>query len=465
MHLPDKVDTICALATAPGVGAIAVIRISGNKAFEVGSKIFQTKKGTIINFNEVKTHTLHFGNIVNEFEIIDEVLVSVFKNPNSYTGDDTLEISCHGSTYIQQKILEEIQKNGIRLATAGEFTLRAFLNGKLDLTQAEAVGDLIAAEHASAHKTAIQQLRGGYQTAMRELRQQLMDFASLLELELDFAEEDVEFANREQLKILIQGLLIEVNKLLNSFSTGNALKSGIPVVIAGKPNVGKSTLLNTFLNEEKAIVSDIAGTTRDVVEDQLVISGYRFRFIDTAGLRKTEDQIEKIGVERTYAQTEKASIILYLCDPGQSTPEEALNEIKALKIRMANEDAIILTIVNKTDQYPAQVAAYSKLPNAILISAKEKINIELLKERLLKIVKEQEIAIEGQIVTNARHASSLKNAAEALQKVIAGIENNLSTDLLAFELKTSLYHLGEITGEIYTDDLLGNIFSRFCIGK
>ncbi|HOS48984.1 MAG TPA: tRNA uridine-5-carboxymethylaminomethyl(34) synthesis GTPase MnmE [Bacteroidia bacterium] len=466
MHLPDRNDTICALATAPGMGAIAVIRISGANTFDIINKIFQSKSGKSKDFKSAKSHTLHFGNIIFDNKIIDEVLLSVFKNPMSYTGEDTTEISCHGSTYIQQQLLQVLQQTGARLAEPGEFTLRAFLNGKLDLTQAEAVADLISSQHASAHTTAIQQLRGGYNSTIQALRQQLMDFASLIELELDFAEEDVEFANRDQLRALINGLLKEVKTLRNSFDTGNAMKNGIPVVIAGKPNVGKSTLLNALLNEEKAIVSEIAGTTRDVVEDQLIIDGYRFRFMDTAGIRHTTDTIEKIGVEKTYLHAEKASIALYLCDPGQSNPQEIFTELEELKLKSANSTLSIITVVNKTDQFTNEaLLPYRDLPASIFISAKNKTHLEELKKLLIIESGVANKENENQLVTNARHAASLLKAETALAKVIEGMNDNLTSDFLALELKEALYQLGNITGEIYTDDLLGNIFSKFCIGK
>jgi tRNA modification GTPase len=466
MHLPDRSDTICALATAPGMGAIAVIRISGAKTFEILNGLFETKTGKKKNFSEVKSHTLHFGNIIFDNKIIDEVLLSIFKNPMSYTGEDTIEISCHGSTYIQQQLLQVLQSCGARLAEPGEFTMRAFLNGKLDLTQAEAVADLISSQHASAHTTAIQQLRGGYNSTIQALRQQLMDFASLIELELDFAEEDVEFANRDQLRALINGLLKEVKTLRTSFDTGNAMKNGIPVVIAGKPNVGKSTLLNALLNEEKAIVSEIAGTTRDVVEDQLIIEGYRFRFMDTAGIRHTTDTIEKIGVEKTYLHAEKASIALYLCDPGQSSPEEIKGELEELKTKSGNPNLSIITVINKTDQFQeALLLPYQQLPSSVFISAKNKTHLEELKRLLISESGVANKENENQLVTNARHASSLLKAETALTKVIEGMDDNLTSDFLALELKEALYQLGNITGEIYTDDLLGNIFSKFCIGK
>ncbi len=465
MHLPNQADTICALATAPGLGAIAVIRISGPDTFRIIETVFKTKKGKSKDFSSIKSHTLHFGDIILDNQTLDEVLISVFKNPHSYTGQDTIEISCHGSTYIQQQILQLLQQKGARLAEPGEFTLRAFLNGKLDLSQAEAVADLIASQHASAHQTAMQQLRGGYSHAIQELRTQLLNFASLIELELDFAEEDVEFANRDQLSKLVNQLLKSVRTLRESYATGNALKNGIPVVIAGKPNVGKSTLLNALLNDNKAIVSDIAGTTRDVIEDQLVIDGYRFRFMDTAGLRSTEDEIEKLGVERSYEYARKASIIMYLCDPQQSTAEEILAEITDLENRVG-EDKFILTVVNKCDLHNEQeLATYTTLPNNIFIAAKTQLHLEELKKKLIISSGVASLENENQLVTNARHEGALAKAEEALVRVIDGMQSNLTSDLLALDLKDAIYHLGLITGEIYSDDLLGNIFSKFCIGK
>ena len=465
MHLPNQADTICALATAPGLGAIAVIRVSGPETFRIIETVFKTKKGKSKDFSSIKSHTLHFGDIILDNQTLDEVLISVFKNPHSYTGQDTIEISCHGSTYIQQQILQLLQQKGARLAEPGEFTLRAFLNGKLDLSQAEAVADLIASQHASAHQTAMQQLRGGYSHAIQELRTQLLNFASLIELELDFAEEDVEFANRDQLSKLVHELLKSVRTLRESYATGNALKNGIPVVIAGKPNVGKSTLLNALLNDNKAIVSDIAGTTRDVIEDQLIIDGYRFRFMDTAGLRSTGDAIEKLGVERSYEYARKASIIMYLCDPQQSTAEEILAEITDLENKVG-EDKLILTVVNKCDLHDEQkLVTYSTLPNNIFIAAKTQLHLEELKKKLIIGSGVASLENENQLVTNARHEGALAKAEEALVRVTDGMQSHLTSDLLALDLKDAIYHLGLITGEVYSDDLLGNIFSKFCIGK
>jgi tRNA modification GTPase len=467
MNFSNREDTICALATAPGMAALAVIRISGPKSFSIIEEIFTSIKGKKKDFEKIKPYSLHFGKIIDQDQIIDEILVSVFKGPHSYTGEDTIEISCHGSTYIQQSILQLLIRCGARMADPGEFTLRAFLNGKLDLSQAEAVSDLISSQHASAHKVALQQLRGGYSDTMQHLRQQLVDFASLIELELDFAEEDVEFANREKLTSLVQGLLIEIRRLQKSFIDGNVLKSGVSVLIAGKPNVGKSTLLNALLNEERAIVSDIAGTTRDVIEDYLVIDGIQFRFMDTAGIRHSEDVIEQMGVERTHQHASKAAVIVYVADPVQSDVAEIESEIKELQLRSGNNDAPVVTVINKSDQYAFEklLKQYETLPSLVILSAKEKLHIETLKAKLAGAAMISTDQAGQTIVTSARHAESLHLAAVALEKVIAGIQQNLSTDLLAFELKDSIYHLGMITGQIYTDDLLENIFSKFCIGK
>jgi len=467
MHLPNRNDTICALATAPGMGAMAVIRISGKETFPIVSRVFKTMKGKSKDFSAVRPYSIHYGQINDENKVVDEVLISIFKNPHSFTGEDVAEISCHGSVFIQQSILQLLQRAGIRLAEPGEFTLRAFLNGKMDLSQAEAVADLISAQHAGAHKAALQQLRGGYSNTIKALRTRLIDFASLIELELDFAEEDVEFANRDKLLELVTELQKEVRKLQESFADGNVMKNGVPVLIAGKPNVGKSTLLNALLNEERAIVSDIAGTTRDVIEDHLVIDGIRFRFMDTAGIRQTEDTIEKIGVERTLQYASKASIIIYLCDPAQSTPEELKQELQDIRLAGGNNNATLMTVINKSDcfNYDQLLKNYRDLPNTVFISAKEGRNIDELKAKLTGAAIGSGEQGDQSIVTSARHVESLHLAASALQKVIDGIHHQLVTDLLALELKDAIYHLGNITGEVYTDDLLGNIFSKFCIGK
>lgn len=460
-------DTICALATAPGTGAIAVLRIAGPAAFQVVNAVFLPPDGSTAAFEVAHPYSIHFGQIHDAGRIVDEVLVSVFRAPRSYTGDDILEISCHGSEYIQQEILQLLQRHGARLAEPGEFTLRAFLNGKIDLSQAEAVADLIAARHATAHQAALQQLRGGYSDTMRRLRQQLIDFASLLELELDFAEEDVEFANREKLRALVDELLREVRQLESSFSAGNVMKHGVPVLIAGKPNVGKSTLLNALLSEERAIVSEIAGTTRDVIEDHLVVQGIRFRFMDTAGIRETDDSIERIGVERTLQHAAKAAILVYVCDPAQSDALSLQEEIRQLVQQSGNSSAPVIVVINKSDQYVSEELQqrFAPLPGLLHLSAKEGWQLDILKEKLCAAALPL-TAVSGQTtVTNARHAGSLHHAGQALQKVIDGIDSSLSTDLLAFELRDAIHHIGNITGEVYTEDLLGNIFSRFCIGK
>jgi tRNA modification GTPase len=467
MLIPTHSDTICALATPPGQGALAVIRVSGPESMTVLSELFLPVNGHKKDFSSVRPNTIHFGRLIESDQVIDEVLVSIFRSPRSYTGEDVAEISIHGSVYIQQLVLQLLQRHGCRLAQPGEFTLRAFINGKIDLSQAEAVADLIAAQHAGAHQAALQQLRGGYSNIIRDLRRRLIDFASLIELELDFSEEDVEFADRTQMLELVMVLNKEVRQLNESFSSGNVLKHGVPVLIAGKPNVGKSTLLNALLNEERAIVSDIAGTTRDVVEDHLVINNVRFRFMDTAGIRDTDDTIEKMGVERTFANAAKSSIVLYLCDPGQSPEVELMKELEVFCKKSGTPHSSIITLINKCDRFgDSEIKSmYSAFPEALSISAKEQINIEKLKNNLSLMAAGMGVQSDQNLVTNARHAEALQAASIALQRVIDGIKNKLMTDLLALELKTAIHHLGNITGEVHTDDLLANIFSKFCIGK
>ena len=464
-YFNKKDDTIVALSTAPGVGAIAVIRLSGPQAFPLIEQFFFAKAG--FKAEEVKSHTIHLGELKNDQKVIDEVLVSIFKNPHSYTGEDVTEISCHGSIYIQQEIINLFIEAGARLAEPGEFTMRAFLNGKMDLTQAEAVGDLIASQSAVAHSVAMKQMRGGFSYKIKELRQKLIDFASLLELELDFSEEDVEFANRQQLKDLLNEMILVTKQLVKSFKFGNVIKNGIPVVIAGKPNVGKSTLLNVLLNEERAIVSEIAGTTRDTIEDEIVIEGFHFRFIDTAGIRSTSDTIEAMGVKKTLEKLKQSAIVLYLFDVHEMTTHELDDILQELKENIKVSGAKLILLANKTDK---EEKAYIKhefenYADIIFISARYHINIDEVKNKLLETVKATTEGMGDTIVTSARHASALQNAEEAMQRVLDGIANNLTTDLLALELRVALTHLGEITGEISTEDLLGNIFSRFCIGK
>ncbi|WP_088161114.1 tRNA uridine-5-carboxymethylaminomethyl(34) synthesis GTPase MnmE [Sphingobacterium sp. G1-14] len=450
-------DTIVALATSSGTnGAIAVIRVSGQNAIKITNEIFKGK-----NLLQQASHTIHFGTIRDGEEIIDEVLVSLFVAPNSYTRENSVEISTHNSKYIIERVVNLLIKKGARAARPGEFTLRAFLNGGMDLSQAEAVADLIASNSAASHQVAMQQMRGGFSNQLKSLREDLIHFASLIELELDFSEEDVEFANRDQLKNLINKIQVIVQKLVQSFEQGNVLKNGVPVVIAGKPNVGKSTLLNAFLNEERAIVSDIAGTTRDTIEDEINIHGVTFRFIDTAGIRETADVIEAKGVERSREKMKQARLIIYLFDPTQDKVEEVqaqLPEIERLQIPF-------VTIINKSDLLSeAQKEVYNVL-NPLYISAKEQIGVEELKDELINRVHLGNLNTDDVMVTNIRHVEALQKTADSLERVIYGIDNPVTSDFLAMDIRQALYHLGEITGSVSTDDLLDNIFSKFCIGK
>ena len=454
--MTDLHDTIVALSTPNGLGAIAVIRLSGNDAITIVNGLFDGK-----DLTQVPTHTLHFGSIKMGDEVLDEVVASVFKGPRSYTREDVVEISCHASPYIIEQLLQLTLKLGARLARPGEFTQRAFLHGRFDLAQAEAVADLIAAENKAAHGNAIRQMRGGFSSEIKELREQLIHFASMIELELDFSEEDVEFASREELKDLVNQLMGPINGLIRSFELGNAIKNGIPIVIAGKPNAGKSTLLNALLNEERAIVSNIAGTTRDVIEDVMNIDGVTFRFIDTAGLRETSDEIEAIGVSRTREQMQKASIILYLVDLESTDPDEVEQEIAELQAQGTPH----LLIGNKADVAREETKQAIHDKRGLLISAKAKTDLDTLKEHILQLVDLEGLNAEATFVTNSRHVSVLRNTLEALERVIAGINNQITNDFLAMDIRQALHHLGEITGEITTDDLLDNIFSKFCIGK
>jgi tRNA modification GTPase len=458
-------EIIIAPATASGVGAISVIRISGQGCFEIANNFFEGKNGKKNLLNK-KTHTISFGTLKHENKIIDEVLISKFIAPHSYTGEDTLEISCHGSLYIQNKIVQLFCANGCRLANPGEFTLRAFLNGKLDLSQAEAVADVIAAESESAHNLAFSQLRGGFATELKTLRNELINFASLIELELDFAEEDVSFAKRDDLTALVNKVLKLVIALKDSFSLGNTIKNGIAVAIAGRPNVGKSTLLNSLLKEERAIVSEIAGTTRDSIEDVLNIKGYIFRFIDTAGIRETNDAIEKIGIGKTFEKIKEAKVVLYICS--------------ALEIEDLNFDEIfsgnefigkkIIVIVNKIDLVSELKPIENRFKEmdieSLFISAKSGENLHLIEEKLLNLSVNRSIENNDLIVSNSRHYEALIHAESALEKTLVGIETNITGDFLAQDIRTALYHIGQITGQIEIDrDILGTIFSKFCIGK
>ncbi|MFC2110913.1 tRNA uridine-5-carboxymethylaminomethyl(34) synthesis GTPase MnmE [Bacteroidota bacterium] len=462
-------DTICAISTAHGAGAIAVIRLSGKDSFEVCNKIFIPKsKG--LKISEVPSHTIHYGEIQNKDEIIDEVLLSVFKSPNSYTGEDVIEISCHGSNYIQTKIIELLISKGIRQAKAGEFTFRAFVNGKFDLSQAEAVSDIIASNSKTSHDLALKQMRGGYSNEINSLRKQLLDFTSLIELELDFSEEDVQFANRDQLNNLLVEIKVELNSLIDSFSYGNVIKKGIPVAIVGQPNVGKSTLLNALLNEERAIVSELPGTTRDVIEDTINIDGISFRFIDTAGLRDSQDKIESMGIERTYEKINQATIILYVFDINKATCDEienSINEFKDyIKENLNNENKKFIIIANKTDQLIQAPRGMKELFDleCVFVSAKRKENIHLITESLVNSVDIENIS-DTTIVSNLRHFEALNKSLEAIENVEDGFTNEVPSDLIAIDIKEALHYLGEITGEVTTDEILGNIFGKFCVGK
>ncbi|MEM9895802.1 MAG: tRNA uridine-5-carboxymethylaminomethyl(34) synthesis GTPase MnmE, partial [Bacteroidota bacterium] len=446
-------DTIVALATPQGLGALGVIRLSGERSFTIVNKIFKGK-----NLNQVDSHTIHLGTIRDdEDKIIDEVLVSVFKGPNSYTKEDVIEISSHGSQYILQRILSLLIQNGARLAKPGEFTQKAFINGRFDLAQAEAVADLIASENAGMQQTAMQQMRGGFSTQLKDLRAQLIHFASMIELELDFSEEDVEFADRSGLVALIEKIQTIIRSLTASFEYGNVLKHGIPTVIAGKPNAGKSTLLNALLNEEKAIVSPIAGTTRDFIEDSIYIDGIAFRFVDTAGIRETKDEVERIGVERTLAKMKSASLILYLIDLQSDSKESLQKQLAELK---ASKNTFLL-LGNKVDKAKEELLEALAKENALLLSAQHGTNIEDLRE-LLKNFVEDSRSQSDTIITNTRHLECLQHAEESLDRVLNGIQENRSSDFVAQDIRQALFHLGEITGEVTTDDLLDNIFSKFC---
>jgi tRNA modification GTPase len=448
-----------ALATAHGKGAIAVIRLSGPEAITIADSLFHGK--TLADQN---SHTLHFGTIREAGKIIDEVVISLFKAPHSYTRENVVEISCHGSDYIVEQIVKATMRQGARLAQAGEFTKRAFLNGQLDLAQAEAVADLIASDSHLAHEVAMKQMRGGFSQEIKALRAQLIHFASMIELELDFAEEDVEFADRTALQNLIYNIQKLIRSLLKSFEFGNVIKNGVPVVIVGKPNAGKSTLLNALLNEEKAIVSDVAGTTRDFIEDEINLEGISFRFIDTAGLRETTDKVEAIGVERTLKKMEEAALVLYLFDVQTTTPEELAAETEAL---LLNGDKTLLAVANKIDTLATpNLNAYQAVADTVYISAAQGAGMEALKQKLIGKVRGNQLDTSDQtIVTNLRHYQSLENTNTALDDVLNGIALNISGDLLASDIRRALYSLGEITGEITTDDLLENIFTKFCIGK
>ncbi|MFA6261461.1 MAG: tRNA uridine-5-carboxymethylaminomethyl(34) synthesis GTPase MnmE [Bacteroidia bacterium] len=449
----DLKDTICALATPGGTGAIGVIRISGTEAIRVVDRLFKGKK-----LEQQQSHTVHLGKIHDGDRVVDEVLATLFVSPRSYTGENTVELSAHGSPYILQEILQLLVKQGCRLAKPGEFTLRAFLNKKLDLSQAEAVADLIASSSSESHRTAMMQMRGGFSGQLTEMRERLVNFASLVELELDFAEEDVEFASRTELQSFVFKIRELVVSLLESFKYGNAIRNGIPTVIAGRPNAGKSTLLNALINDERALVSAIAGTTRDTIEEAFVIEGITFRLIDTAGIRShTADIIEGMGIERTYEKIKQASIILYVYDASQTSAEELIKELSAFE----SMHAVVVPIANKSDLLKASDETFA---TAIQLSARQKEGIEVLRKRLIEIVKQDEVKNDI-IITNLRHYEALQHTFHALNDILDGIDQQISGELLAFDIRRALHHLGLITGEVTTDDLLANIFSKFCIGK
>lgn len=458
-------DTIVALATPSGAGAIAIIRLSGDNAIAIASGLFHSVRTKELSAQ--KSHTVHLGHIMDGERVIDEVLATIFKNPHSYTGEDVVEFSCHGSHYIQQEIIQLCLRKGCRMASAGEFTLRAFLNGKMDLSQAEAVADLIASDSEASHQLAIQQMRGGFSNEIKRLREELLNFASLIELELDFAEEDVEFANREEFQKLISKITQVLKRLIDSFATGNVLKNGIPVAIVGEPNVGKSTLLNALLNEERAIVSDIAGTTRDSIEDEITIGGVGFRFIDTAGIRETTDTIEGLGIQRTFQKMEQAQVVILMLSAKKFLENAPAVLIEIEKVKNEFPQKSLVVIANKVDILTEEEinTLTSQIKGLHLLSAKSGQGVDTLKKVLLDFVNTGALRNNETIVTNSRHYDALLKALEEIHKVQEGIDSGLSGDLLAIDIRQALYYFGEITGEITNDDLLGNIFANFCIGK
>lgn len=458
-------ETIVALATPPGTGALAVVRVSGNDAWEKVDAVFRPAKGKR-GLQGSKGYTLHYGHLMKGEDVLDEVLVSLFKGPRSFTGENTVEISLHGSVLIQRAVLDLLTGLGMRLAQPGEFTLRAFLNGRIDLTQAEAVADLIAADSVAAHRMALNQLKGGFSQELNALREQLVYFASMVELELDFAEEDVEFANRAQLRSLVSAMETRMQELVNSFRLGNTLKEGLSVAIVGAPNAGKSTLLNALLNEERALVSPIAGTTRDTIEDSLHLGGYRFRFMDTAGLRETPDLVEQMGIARALAKSAEARLVLWVADATETTLETLAQEVA----RPEWVGKPVVVVLNKTDLLPDQgsnlkQALVQNGMEVISCSAKQGEGLSEIKQRLIDAVDRGEAAADDAVVSNTRHLQALTSTLEALQRVQHGLGHHTPGDLLAQDIRMALYHLGEITGTIYHDELLGTIFSRFCIGK
>src|SRR5690606_10970390 len=470
-------DTIAALATPSGSGAIAVIRLSGQQAIAIADQHFKSVRNK--KLSDQKSHTIHLGHIVDDKKTYDEALVSLFKAPNSYTGENVVEISCHGSPYIQQELLQLFLRNGCRMADAGEFTLRAFLNGKLDLSQAEAVADLIASENEASHQIAMQQMRGGFSSEIKKLREELLNFASLIELELDFAEEDVEFADRSAFNELLDRIQLVLKRLIDSFAVGNVIKNGIPVALVGEPNVGKSTLLNALLNEERAIVSSIAGTTRDTIEDEISIGGIGFRFIDTAGIRETKDEVETIGIRKPFEKIEQAQVVVYLIESlkvKENRTNIELIKIELRKLRNKFHQKPLVIIANKKDNLSLEeqdfiirqisdIISQKDNTKVLLISAKTKSGVEDLKGILHDFINTGALRNNETIVTNSRHYDSLLKALEEIDKVKDGMTSGIPSDLLAIDIRQAIHHFGEITGQITSDDLLGNIFANFCIGK
>ncbi len=462
-------ETICAISTASGLGAIALVRVSGEKAIELVDSVFHSHRKNF-SLKDAATHTAHFGRLLfDDGSVLDEVIATVFRAPNTFTGEDSVEISCHGSVFIQQEIVKLLLQHGCRMARAGEFTQRAFANGRLDLSQAESVADLIASQSRASHRLAMNQMRGGFSKELQILRDRLLTFTSLIELELDFADhEELEFADRSELKDLAAEIEQKIGRLKNSFSVGNVIKNGIPVSIVGETNAGKSTLLNLLLREDKAIVSDVHGTTRDVIEDVVTINGMLFRFIDTAGLRETTDKVEKIGIERSYRELDKASVVLWVVDASQ--PLQHLDDL-AEKIRQHLSDQKLVIVFNKVDlideSRKSELSVYCKQysDNQIFISAKNAKNADEIESVLMKAAQIPEVRDCDVMVTNMRHYEALKNAHLAIGRVQQGLEDNISGDFLSQDIRECIYFLGEITGEITTDEVLGNIFSKFCIGK
>jgi len=462
-------NTIVALATPSGAGAIAIVRLSGPQAINIAYSVFESVAGK--DLRKQHTHTLHLGFIKDGAKILDQVLVSIFKNPHSYTGEDVVEISCHGSPFIQQQIIQLLLRKGAAIAQAGEFTMRSFLNGKLDLSQAEAVSDLINSDNEASHQIAMQQMRGGFSNEIAKLREELLNFASLIELELDFAEEDVAFADRTQFTELLNRISFVLKRLIDSFAVGNVIKNGIPVAIVGEPNVGKSTLLNALLNEERAIVSEIAGTTRDTIEDELVIEGLSFRFIDTAGIRDTKDVVENIGIQKTFQKIEQAQVVLYLFESSKFKVSGSVYITEIEKVKNQYPSKPLVVVINKIDLLTeSEIREISKQLDTfdlkqVFLSAKQNMGIEDLKKQLISFVNTGALRNNETIVTNTRHYDSLIKALEEIQKVQWGMQEGIASDLMAIDIREALFHFGNITGHVTNDELLGNIFANFCIGK